>query len=271
MLLAKSISNGARKLLQEQQVAYYDLSGSLHICVEGLLILIDKPKTRTAKKRDINLFRGSRARVLHALFSRVGEWVTGAEIAQESGVSTATVSQTFKELERRDWLDAKGSGPAKRRRLSSPADLLDSWREAILSGPTVKPERYYVPRKKPEELSLELVHAASEENAEIELTGQFAAQAYAPFLSSVSEVSARIPDKRAAERVLNQLGARKVSEGANLFLLPCEKSGYPTRLENEVNGLPLASALQVYLDLLKEHGRSKEMADHLRSQELVWR
>jgi hypothetical protein len=33
----------------------------------------------------------------------------------------------------------------------------------------------------------------------------------------------------------------------------------------------MASPLQVYLDLLEDRGRSKEMAEHLRSQKLVWR
>ena len=62
----------------------------------------------------------------------------GRRSPRTRGVSPATVSQTFKHLERRDWLEVKGEGPAKRRLLARPHALLDAWRDSVPAGPKGK-------------------------------------------------------------------------------------------------------------------------------------
>lgn len=269
MIIARSVSDGARSFLQEEHVAYYDLSGSLYISIGDTLVLIDKPKSKRIRRKDVNIFKGTRAQVLHALFARTDEWVSGSVIADEAAVSPATVSQTFKDLERRDWLQAKGEGPAKRRRLIRPDVLLDAWRDSILVEPATKQSRYYVPSMKPEDLVHKIQSEHDHKDYDLELTGQFAAQSYAPFLSNVSNLAVRVADKRSREWLLSVLGAREVSEGANLTVIDA-KSKRLSRGVSDDDARLLASPLQVYLDLLEDHGRSKEMAEHLRSQKLVW-
>ena len=268
MVIAQSVSDGARAFLQEENVAYHDLSGSLYIRTDDVFILIEKPKSKRATRRDANIFQGSRAQVLHALFARPGEWVTGTEIAKDASVSPATVSQTFRNLERRDWLEVKGEGPSKRRLLIRPDALLDAWHDSILAGPKAKRSRYYVPRKKPEEVACQIRQEASDANLDLEFTGQFAAQSYAPFLSIVSDLTVRVQRQQDREWLLSILGACKVSEGANLIVIDAG-SKKRRRNGNEVDERMLATPLQVYLDLLEDHGRSKDMAEHLRSQKLA--
>ena len=269
MIIAQSVSDGARAFLHKENVAYHDQSGSLYISADDVFVLIEKPKSKRAKRRDANVFKGSRALVLHALFARPGEWVTGTEIAKDANVSPATVSQTFKHLERRDWLEANGKGPAKRRLLMRPDTLLDAWRDSVLASPEAKRSRYYVPRKKPEEMAWQIRQEAPNANIDLEFTGQFAAQSYTPFLSSVSDLAVRVHGKQDSEWLLSMLGARKVSEGANLVVIDAS-SERRSRKRNETDERLLATPLQVYLDLLEDHGRSKEMAEHLRSQKLAW-
>lgn len=269
MIIARSVSEGARSFLRDESVAYYDLSGSLYISIGDTFVLIDKPKSKRTKRKDVNIFKGTRAKVLHALFARTDEWVSGSDIADEAAVSTATVSQTFKDLERRDWLRAKGEGPAKRRRLIQPDYLLDAWRDSILVEPANKQSRYYVPRMKPEDMVHKIQSENDYDDYDLEITGQFAAQSYAPFLSNVSNLAVRVTDKRSREWLLSVLGAREVSEGANLTVIDAKSKQLSRRVSDEPTKL-LASPLQVYLDLLEDHGRSKEMAEHLRSQKLVW-
>ena len=271
MILANSVSDGARAFLQEEHVSYHDLSGSLYVQAEDVYILIERPKPKRAKRRDVGVFRGSRAQVLHSLFARMGEWVTGTEIAKQAGVSPATVSQTFIELERRDWLEVRGEGPAKRRRLSRPDALLDAWRESILNGPKAKRTRYYVPRMNPEEMVKQIEQEAPYANIDLEFTGQFAAQSYTPFLSNVPDLAVRVRGKRACEMLLSSLNARKVSEGANLIVIDASSNKLSRASSEDGEERWLASPLQVYLDLLEDHGRSREMAEHLRSQKLAWR
>ena len=269
MILARSISEGARKFLREEHVAYHDQSGSLFIGDGDLYILIDRPKPKGSKQREFNVFKGTRAQVLFALFDQAGEWVTGTEIADRADVSPATVSETFKHLERRDWLEARGEGPAKRRCLARPCALLDAWRDNILASRPAKRKRYYVPRMSPEDMAEKIERENYYDDYELELTGQFAAQRYTPFLSSVSELTVRTFGRRSQEWLVSTLNAREVSEGTNLTVIdaPSRKSRH--RLNSEEKSL-LASPLQVYLDLLEGHGRSKEMAEHLRSQDLEW-
>lgn len=269
MIIARSVSEGARSFLRDERVAYYDLSGSLYIGVGDTFVLIDKPKSKRAKRKDVNIFKGTRAQVLLALFARQGEWVTGTEIAEDAGVSPATVSQTLKDLERRDWLQVKGEGPAKRRRLIRPDDLLDAWRNSIIAGPATKRSRYYVPRMKPEEMAQKIASENYYDDYDLEITGQFAAQSYAPFLTNVSDLAVRVRDKRSREWLLSVFGAREVSEGANLTVIDAKSNKLSYGMSDDDERL-LASPLQVYLDLLEDHGRSKEMAEHLRSQKLVW-
>ncbi len=269
MILARSVSEGARDFLQEEQVAYHDLSGSLFVNFDETFVLIDRPKSKRAKRRAMNVFKGTRAQVLHALFDRPGEWVSGSEIAEYAGVSAATVSETFKDLERRDWLDVRGEGPAKRRRLIRPNVLLDAWRDSILASRASKRRRYYVPRMKPEDMARDIEGKNYYDDFDLEFTGQFAAQAYAPFLSNVSDLTVRAFGKRSHDWLISSLGAREVSEGANFVVIDAKPSERRHAAHDQTERL-LASPLQVYLDLLEDHGRSKEMAEHLRSQKLVW-
>ncbi|UUV08744.1 type IV toxin-antitoxin system AbiEi family antitoxin [Ruegeria sp. YS9] len=270
MILAQSVSEGARDFLQEEQVAYHDLSGSLFVSVDETFVLIERPKPKRAKRRAMNVFKGTRAQVLHALFDRPGEWVSGSEIAEYAGVSAATVSETFKDLERRDWLDVRGEGPAKRRRLIRPDVLLDAWRDSILAGRAKKRSRYYVPRMKPEDMAHEIFSANYYDDYDLEFTGQFAAQFYTPYLSNVSDLTVRTFGKRTHDWLISNLGAREVSEGANLVVID-GKANRNRHWKRDENERLMASPLQVYLDLLEDRGRSKEMAEHLRSQKLVWR
>jgi DNA-binding transcriptional ArsR family regulator len=270
MILARSVSEGARDFLHEEQVAYHDLSGSFFLSVDETFVLIERPKPKRAKRRAMNMFKGTRAQVLHALFDRPGEWVSGSEIAEYAGVSAATVSETFKDLERRDWLDAKGEGPAKRRRLNRPDVLLDAWRDSVLAGRASKRTRYYVPRMKPEDMAHEIESAKYYDDFDLEFTGQFAAQFYTPYLSNVSDLTVRTFGKRTHDWIISTLDAREVSEGANLIVIDDNATKNRRKMHDENERL-MASPLQVYLDLLVDRGRSKEMAEHLRSQKLVWR
>lgn len=269
MILARSVSEGARQFLREERVAYHDQSGSLFISDGDLYLLIDRPKPKGSKRREFNVFKGTRAQVLFVLFDHVGEWVTGSEIAEHASVSPATVSETFKNLERRDWLEAKGEGPAKRRRLARPDALLNAWRDSILAGRPSKRRRYFVARMSPEDMADRIESENYYDEYELELTGQFAAQQYTPFLSSVSDLTVRTFGRRNHEWLVSMLNAREVSEGANLAIIDAPSKKMRHRQNHDEKSL-LASPLQVYLDLLDGHGRSKEMAEHLRSQHLEW-
>src|SRR3546814_8843389 len=48
MLIAGAISNGARDILQQESIGYFDLGGSLFIPASGAYVLIDRPQPKKA-------------------------------------------------------------------------------------------------------------------------------------------------------------------------------------------------------------------------------
>ena len=59
--------------------------------------------------------------------------------------SPATVSQLLVSLERLGWVESKGHGPAKQRRLRDPSALLDAWAKFTINARPLSLRRYYVP------------------------------------------------------------------------------------------------------------------------------
>ena len=268
LLAAESISPGVKQLLKDEKFGYFDSGGSLFIPAPGAYIYVDKPPPRPLKRLVRGLFKGKRAQVLHTLLLRHNEWFGVKKLAELAMVSPATASETLTALERFEWISAKGKGPSKERCLAEPGALLDKWQKQIIADPhRLAYRRYYVPASRPDELAQYLAHLCEMHHVEYVLTQEIAAQMYAPFLTSVSRVTCRMVPGRAAENVIGELGARAVSEGANLNVMETKSQGEFMFKEN-LDSMWLASAVQVYLDLLQSGGRAKDMAEHLRRERI---
>jgi hypothetical protein len=267
LLAADSISPGAREFLKEQQIGYFDGSGSLYLPAPGAFLFIDRPPT-TAQSRAIrSLFTGTRGQVIHALLHHHREWVTGKHLASEAQVSSATASQVLTELERLDWVSSQGQGPRKQRRLKQPGTVLDSWVKQLSALAQPAPSRYFVPSRTTDGLIHDMDDVFGRTSLLYAVSFEAAAQQYAPFASSVSQVRCRLqPDPRAAE-ALADLDARPVTEGANLIVIDARASG-AFLFRERPSGVWLASPIQVYLDLMRSEGRAREMADYLRKERM---
>lgn len=265
-LAARAISRGARDLLREEGVGFYDLSGSLFIPSTALYILIDRPSSKRSR-RILSLLEGQKARTIITLFDHRDEWIGVKELAELAEVSPATASATLSEMERREWLDVEGTGPAKVRRLCNPTPLLEEWSRYAAEQKPPRIARYYVPCQDIDALCRRLNERCRANGLAYAVTGEAAGQHYAPYLSSISLVRCRMPPGRQRDRVLSELEAHSVSEGWNLGVLQT-KSPNDVMVGDDSTGIAFAPALQVYLDLLQGSGRSKEMANHLRIEKL---
>ncbi len=267
VLAAEAISPGAKELLQTEKVGYWDSGGSLFLSAPGLHILIERPPPKSLKRTMRTLFSGRRAQAILAILNSHEQWLGVAEVARKSGVSRSTVSQVMTELVRQGFMDSRGAGPSKERRVASPGELLDSW---VTELPTLRKtltRRFFVPGCKPGQLAAGISRKLEERGVSGGLTGQAAAQRYAPLISSISVVTVRVLQYPAVEAAIAELGGHEVDEGANLEILP-------TRWEDEfqfrekAGEVWLLSPIQVYLDLLQSKGRSQELADHLRRERI---
>ena len=266
LLIAESISPGAKELLRREGVGYYDSGGSLFLPASGAYLYIDRPPPKTLAKSMRALFSGRRAQVLHALLVHHQNWFGVKELAEQALVSPATVSQVLTELERFEWLVLRGQGPSKERHLREPAALLDAWVKQIVSTRPPNLRRYFVPGMKANDLE-HIGQVFTSYGVGYAITHEAAAQRYAPFLSGVSQVRVRLLMGSNADAGIAELGARVVNEGANLTIIEAKSPG-ELLFREQVGGVWLASPIQVYLDLLRGEGRAKEMAEHLREERI---
>jgi len=265
--VARAISPGGRELLRQENIGFYDLGGTLYLPGNQAFVYVDRPAPRKSSKVFDSIFQGQKARVMLVVFEHRHDWLSVKHVAKEAQVSPATASATLSEMERREWLDVKGSGPAKLRRLRAPGPLLYAWTQYISNRKPPKLERLYVPSADANDLMHKLQWACHEADADYAVTGEAAAQAYAPFLSSVSQVRCRIIPGVRRKEALDRLQAMPVTEGWNLGLVETNARG-DVSVGERIDDIALAPPLQVYLDLLHGSGRSKEMASHLRARML---
>lgn len=267
LLVAESISPGAKEQLRNERIGYYDSGGSLYLSAPGAYLYIDKPPPKALTKSVRTLFTARRSQVLHTLLVHHRNWFGVTELAQQAAVSPATASQVLTELERFDWLVARGRGPRKERHLSEPAALLDAWAKQLATLRPPRVRRYYVPGMKADTLTTRIGHVFETHEVQYAISHEAAAQRYAPFMSHVSQVRVRVLIGANADAAIGDLGARIVNEGANLGIIGAKSSG-ELLFREQVDGLWLASPIQIYLDLLRGEGRSKEMAEHFRKERI---
>lgn len=267
LLAAESLSPGAKQLLRDEGVGYFDAGGSLFLPAKGAYLLLEKPPPKSQARSNRSLFRGRRAQVIHVLLHRARQWVSGKAVAEQAMVSAATASETLSALERFDWVIARGQGPAKERFLAEPGALLDAWAAQVAAEPPPASRRYFVPSASTDSLLDRLAQSCDANHAEYAITSEAAAQHYAPYLSSVSQVRCRLLAGGAADASISAMEARAVDEGANLIVLEAKSLGELLLRERAGNAW-FASPVQVYLDLLRGEGRAREAAEHLRKERI---
>lgn len=263
ILVAESISPGAKEKLRDERVGYFDSGGSLYLPTPGAFFYIDKPPPKTLAKSMRSLFSGRRAQVLQTLLLHHQSWFGGKDLAEQALVSPATASQVLTELERFDWLKSRGQGPSKERLLSEPAALLDAWVKQL---PSIRPpalRRYYIPSIRVDTLLEHIGQVFDKNEVAYAISHEAAAQRLSPFLSSISQVRCRVLMSPSADLAINELGARAVNDGANLAIIEVKSPG-ELLFRELVGGIWFSNPIQIYFDLLRGEGRAKEMAEHIR-------
>ncbi|WP_441234501.1 hypothetical protein [Bradyrhizobium sp. 930_D9_N1_4] len=269
VLAAESISPGSKELLKEENVGYFDMGGSLFLPADGAYVYIDKPAPKNFARSVTGVFKGKRSQVVFVLLHHNMQWFGVNDLAKAARASSATVSETLTVLDRFEWVETRGQGPSKERRLTAPRPLLDEWKKQILAGPKPKTHRYYVPNATNSEAFERRLDAAFHKaGVSYVQTGEAAAQHYAPFLTSVSRVACRAPMGGSIDVALSELGAQEVTEGVNFTIIDTPEDAGPFLFKERRGSTWLASPIQVYLDLLIVGGRASEAADHLRRERI---
>ena len=268
VLVADAISATAKDMLRAKRAGYYDAGGSLFLCTEPVYVHVDRPAPRPMASRIGSLFRGTRAQVVHRLLLAPRAWFGATQLAEEAGVSPGTASVVLRHLEAHEWVETRGRGPTKQRRVGDAGRLLDAWADSNDSVRPFSVGDYYVPVVPEPSLALELHRAFQAHGVDYALTGESAAQRYAPFLSNVSHIHCLVArTDGGVATALGDLDARRIDQGANLSVARAPFQG-ALASRHRVDAVWLASPVLVYLDLLHAGGRGREMARHLRRERL---
>ena len=267
MLVASSLSEASRSLLRDNNVAYWDLSGSLYLDLPMALYMIDKPAPATPREnRELkNPYRGSSAQVLHALLLKPEKSWKVTELAEAAMVSPYTSHQVLDYLEKQLWCIKEGRGPQGVRRLSQPGKLLDSWAEHH-SWEDYQPLRLHRFSKTQQTQREQLSEFLNSQRLPWVLTLEHGAQALTPFVTKLpATVTVIAPASNPWLIAAKEFGYREVHNGENL-LLWLVKDQVPFIGRRQLEGSMVASSIQLYLDLFKWPRRGREQAQHLRER-----
>jgi len=144
--------------------------------------------------------------------------------------------------------------------------MLDAWAEAH-SLTAYTPYRFHRWTQRPAELRQLVTSALDALHVEHALTLASGAQLVAPFATDVHRPSVLIPASIDLEAVSRMAALTPVDEGETVTLL-ASRQRWPLLFRRQVEGLWVASDVQLYLDLWAWPQRGKEQARHLRSERL---
>lgn len=263
LLVCPHIAEPLATDLRKAGIPHADLNGRLFLTGATGLVDIRPGEIRyRSPKKGPDPFSPKASRILRSLLSRRGAEVTQEELAKQTGASRALVSQVLSQLAEEGWVRQLSSSAPGRPGCYQLADfdgLLDAWARRDEWRQRVAIHEYSVLSNNPGEIGRKLVDAVG--NEAVAFTQWFAAWLRRPH--TTSPVVSAYAKKR---HVLEIAPARRVSSGGNLWLLVPEDEGV-WQDGREIEGFPLVSDVQIYLDLLQVGQRGPETAAELREWE----
>lgn len=267
-LIAPTLSDASKRLLREEGIAYCDRGGSLYLETPWALYYIDRPPMRQERNVLPNIYRGRRTQVLHVLLAHPDQEWHITTLAEAAAVAVSTAHEVLEMLEKELWVERRGRGPSAVRILREPGALLDAWAQRH-SLKDYMPRSYYRFAPTSDRLRTDVTRILEEHGVAYALTLASGAELTAPYLTHVDQLSLLIPQKTSLAKITETAGLAPVEEGANIAIYLCREQG-PLLFRHQVNGIWVASDIQLYLDLYASPGRGREQAVHLRRQRLAF-
>ena len=248
---APYISPRTAEICNQEKIGYLDLAGNCRLTFGQVYIEQTGMPNPYAEKRDLRtLYSPKAARVLRVLLTDPRKAWRVQTLSKEAAVSLGQASNVKRLLEDREWLQGSEAGLL----LKEPGSLLAEWAMNTNARKTISGNYYTL--KGLAEIEAALSQACEREAIPYALTGFSGAARYAP---AVRYQRAMAYVGRDMERLAEQLSLKRVDSGANVTLYdpPDEGVLYGAR---PIDGICIASPVQVYLDLIGVKGRGEEAA-----------
>jgi hypothetical protein len=272
VVVARHLSSGSRKLLDERGASWVDVTGSAHLVAPGLLVVREvEPEAGS----DAGAFSWSPSALSLAealLNSKSPSDVRTAEIARLTGWSTPQVSQVLGAFDAEGWTAKSGTqrGPGATRQIIDPSRLLDAWTDAITSRAAERRFAERIFNDPMQFLTDQLAPALDEHDIRWAVTGWAAAEQLAPFATTIPTLQVYVEDlafRGPLTMLMEDVPIREVQSGGRIeFRSAGERL---LVLADQHDGIRLASTPRVYADLLALGGRGQDAAQHLREEVIM--
>jgi hypothetical protein len=254
VIVAPYVSPRAAQLCIEENVGFVDLAGNCRLCFDQVFIEQSGRTNPEVKRRDLrSLYSPKASRVLRALLNEPRRAWQLQQLAKEATVSLGLASNVKKLLTDREWIKTEAEGI----RLVDPLPLLAEWAKSYSFRKSRLLDCYTL--REVSEVEAALAEECKKRGWSFALTGFSGA---ARLVSAVRYQRAMAYVGGALEELLGPLQLKVVESGANVsLLLPYDEGVFQgTR---DVDGVPVVSPVQLYLDLGSFRGRGEEAAQQI--------
>ena len=258
VFMAPYISERSAEICAKEGIGYIDLAGNCRLSFDGIYIeRSGRPNPRPQRRELRSLYSPKATRVLRVLLaSPKRRWKLEA-LAKEATVSLGQVANVKKRLLDREWIVSEVGGIF----LKEPEPLLREWAASYESRKNQSESFYSLTDI--DEVEVEIADRCREMRLRYALTAFSGAVRLAPavrYLRAYAFVDE--PGKLA-----DLLGLKRVDSGENVVLLTPYDNGvfYDSRV---IDGVRVASPIQLFLDLSSIRGRGEEAAEALLDQEI---
>ncbi|MGC4051978.1 MAG: type IV toxin-antitoxin system AbiEi family antitoxin [Paludibaculum sp.] len=255
VFIAPFISPAAAAVCDQYQVGYFDLAGNCRLAFDQVFIQREGFANPTVQKRDLrSLYSPKAERILRVLVTAAKRNWRMQDLADEAGVSLGQVANVKKLLSNREWIEADAGGIRLRSLESAVLPLLKEWAGNYRMERSTA--RDYYSLKPIPQMEAEMAEASRQFQLRYSLTGLSGAVRLAPTVRYQRITAYVLGDLPA---LADRLELRPVASGANVTILEPYDEGvfYGSRA---IERVPVASPVQLYLDLMQIKGRGEEAA-----------
>lgn len=264
IIIAPYVSPASAEVCKRLGAGYADYSGNCFVAMEGLYLSdTGHPNLFPKEEKAKNIFRSSSvvtSRILRELLADTTVTWKLQKLSAKVGCSIGRVSAIKDFLCEQNWgrMTEKGFG------ITDAEGLIRAWSEAYSFDKVRMVNTYSLDGVAEIERKLSVILLS--EKGRGCLTGFSGGTRYAPVVR-YTKVHAWVSGD-SVRAVMEAAGLKEVESGANVTLYVADGDEVFQGMRT-VNGSPVASPVQIYLDLMRLKGRGEEMAEAILTKEII--
>ena len=259
ILAAPYLSDASRQICKEAGIGCIDLAGNAFLSFKN--VFIDKsgnPNPFAISRPAKSVFSPKSSRILRVLLSDPSKRWYVEDLSKEADISIGLTSRVKKTLLSEEWIKEEN----KKSYLLKPEDVLNQWTNNY-SYEKSQSFSFYSGLSE-SQLEEEIKRECEKKKYRYGLALFSGARKVAPFVRFMrffSYIDGNV------EEIAKALQMKKVESGSNVTLLQPYDEGVFYGLQN-INGIKVASDIQLYLDLKSYKGRGEEAAQAIFEQRI---